>query len=212
MTDDGYTHFEDPVHLDIEEPDGDDVDKPPAKIPRLPEPTRPLTDLEVRAGVSNRDKSAVNLKLAGATYQEIAETLEFANAKDAKRAVERTLAHTHSPDEWDTLRMVTQARAEEMFRRSFAMAAADYLVLGDGTQVPNTEKLRWHQQAAADLMNHATITGAKAPVKHEISADEEQLAQLVSAMTAHLGVEEVLDAEVLELDTLPAEPDDLDGR
>lgn len=211
---DGYADFEDPVYLDVEPPSDDEsLDKPkPAAIPRLPKPEKPLTDLEMRRGVSNRDKAAVNLKLAGANYQEIAETLEFPSAKDAKRAVERALAVTHTPDEWDTLRLVTQARAEEMFKRSFAMAGADFLVLEDGTKVPNADKLRWHQQAAADLMNHATITGAKAPVKHEITADEEQLAQLVSAMTGHLGVEEVLDAEVLELESLPVDPTDLDGE
>ena len=189
---------------------GDDDKAKKASIPTLPKPEKPLTDLEVRRGVTNRDKSAVNLKLAGASYQEIADTLELRSAVEAKRIVERTLAATHSPDDWQTLRMVAAARAEEMFKRSLAMASADYLVLEDGERVPNTEKLRWHQQASADLMNHVQITGAKAPTKIEITPDEARMEEIVSEMLRRSGEENVIEAEVIELDVIPST--DLDVR
>lgn len=208
--------FENPVHLDLEEPA--DAKKKPSKgkkkpekpkkavIPTLPAPTKPLTDTEVRRGVSNRDKSAANLKLSGASYQDIAETLDFRDAMEAKRAVERTLAATHSPDEWETLRLVESARAEALFARSLAMASADFLVDEEGNRIANTEKLAWHRQAAADLMNHALITGAKAPAKIEITPDESKLEAIVNEMMNRMGHEEILEADVIELTAIPELP------
>ena len=228
MTDEAWGAAEEPVFMDIDEPMGydervarglekpgaeragkkrgkkspGDDDKKKASIPRLPAAEKPLTDLEVSRGVSNRDKSAVNLKLAGASYQEIADTLDFRTAAEAKRAVERTLAATHSPDDWQTLRLVAGARAEELFKRSLAMASADFLVLDDGERVPNTDKLRWHQQAAADLMNHVQITGAKAPTKIEVTPDEARMEEIVAEMLRRSGEEPILDAEVIDLDVV----------
>lgn len=219
--------FDDPVYMDFEEPPHpyDDAPekprgkkkKPKAKkddkpgIPTLPKTTVALTGDEVRAGISQRARAAVNLKLAGASYVDIAETLEFPSPEIAKREVERALAVTHSPDEWETLRLVAAARAEQMFARSSAMAAADYLVLDDGEKVPNTEKLAWHRQAGVDLMNHATITGAKAPAKIEITPDEEKLDSIVTALVQRMGHEDILDAEVLELEQLPNDPEEWNG-
>lgn len=224
MSLDPQADWDEPVRMDFDEPEEPKPTKKsgakkrekkkPAGIPRLPEPVKPLTDAEVRRGVSNRDKSATNLKLAGASYQEIADTLEFDTAADAKRAVERTLAATHSPDDWQTLRMVASARAEDLFKHSLAMAKADYLVLEDGEKVPNNDRLRWHQQAAADLMNHVQITGAKAPTKLEISPDEAKMEELVSAILARSGEEDILDAEVIELGEIPSSEVEVyrDGR
>lgn len=231
MSGDPWAFHDEPAYMDIEEPAGYDervargIEKPGAeragkkrgrkaagddekdakpRIPQLPKASKPLTDVEVRRGVSNRDKSAVNLKLAGASYQEIADALDLKSAAEAKRAVERTLAATHAPEEWQTLRMLAAARAEDLFKRSLAMASADYLVLDDGERVPNTEKLRWHQQAAADLMNHVQITGAKAPTKIEITPDEARMEEIVSEMLRRSGEENIIEADVIELDVIPS--------
>lgn len=205
--------FDNPVHMDFEEPKDEKPKKPkkerkekaPPQYATLP-PAEVVTGTEVVGGVSARDRAAVNLRLAGASYAEVADTLDFRDASEARKAIERTLAKTHAPDDWESLRMIASARAEAQFKRSFAMAGADYLVLEDGTKVPNTEKLRWHQQASADLMNHAIITGAKAPTKVEITPDEEKLDALVSRLMLEMGHEDVLDAEVLELEQIPDEP------
>lgn len=218
--------FDDPVYMDFEEPHPfDDAPRPPEGgkkpkgkkkpkdekkkpgIPTLPKNEVALTGDELRGGISNRARSAVNLKLAGASYVEIADTLEYPDPQAARREVERALALTHSPDDWETLRLVTAARAEQLFARSSAMAAADFLVLEDGERIPNTEKLAWHRQAGVDLMNHATITGAKAPTKVEITPDEERLDSIVSALVGRMGHEDILDADVLELEQIPDEPD-----
>ena len=188
---------------------GDDEKAKKEAIPSLPKSEKPLTDVEVRRGVTNRDRSAVNLKLAGASYQEIADTLELDSAGDAKRIVERALAATHSPDDWQTLRTIAAARAEEMFSRSLAMAKADYLVTEDGDRVPNTEKRMWHNEARNDLVNLVQITGAKAPTKIEITPDEARMEEIVAELLARSGAEDILDAEVIELAEVPGTDVDL---
>jgi len=181
-------------------------------IPVLPKASKPLTDVDVRRGVSNRARSAANLKVEGYTYQEIADTMELANAAEAKRLVESVLAAIHSDGDLETLRLVVTARAERLFQRSLAMAQADFLVdLDTDKRIPNADKLRWHQQAAADLMNYATITGAKAPQKIEVTPGEADFDAIVSRILARTGHEEILEAEVLELEQLPA-ADDLDDE
>ena len=219
MTLDPRADFDEPVHMAFDEPEApkkkagkSKKEKPEPKkvvIPSLPPAEKPLTDVEVRRGVSNRDKSAVNLKLAGASYQEIADTLELDSAGDAKRIVERALAATHSPDDWQTLRTIAAARAEEMFSRSLAMAKADYLVTEDGERVPNTDKRMWHNEARNDLVNLVQITGAKAPTKIEITPDEARMEEIVAELLARSGAEDILDAEVIELAEVPGTDVDL---
>lgn len=215
----------DPVHMDFEEPgyvpaetpkkkrrgkkpDDEDGKKSPV-IPQLPNRDVIVKD-GGKNGVSYRDRAAANLKLDGASYVEIADTLEFESPEDAKRVVERTLALTHSPDEYDTLRLVTAARAEKLLGQSLAMASATHLVDPEtGEHHPNLDRLAWHRQASVDLMNHAIITGAKAPTKVEITADEERLATLVDRLVKAQGIEDIVDADVLDIGELEQLTDDL---
>lgn len=215
--------FDEPVRMNFDEPsprepfarNSDapwDDDPPPKKtvIPRLPDPKAPEKgDKRVR-GISNRNRSAANMRIAGASYLDIADLLEFPSAAMAKKAVESVLAVTHNLDELDSLRRQAVARAEQLFARSSAMAGADYLVDDDGNRIANGEKLRWHQQAAADLMNWAAITGTKAATKVEFTPGEERMDQIVSQIMERMGHEEILDAEVLELEQIPDEPDEED--
>jgi hypothetical protein len=180
-----------------------------AVIPVVPKrPT--LTDAEIRRGVSNRARSAANLKIDGYSYQEIADTLELKDAAEARKLTETVLAAIHPTSDLETLRIVVSARAERLLQRSMAMASADYLIdQENGEKIANLDRLRWHQQAAADLMNYATITGAKAPAKLEITPGEADMDALVHRLLARGGHEEIQDAEVIELDDLP--PDDEDS-
>lgn len=181
-------------------------EKPPA-VPRLPTKEIALTGDEVKRGVSERSRSAANLKIEGYTYAEIADLLEFESPADARRAVESVLAAIHGPGELETVRLVVTGRAEAQFKRSFAMAGASFLVLADGTEVPNTDQARWHQQASVDLMNLATITGAKAPSRIEFTPGEERLEAIAAELARRAGHQEILEAEVIDLDVVPDEPD-----
>lgn len=179
----------------------------PAPVLSLPKAEPPDSSEVVRAGVSQRAKAATNLKLEGASYQEIAEVMEYESAADAKRDVERTLAATHGPEEYETMRLMATARAERQFARSVAMAGADFLVDDEGTRHANTEKLRWHQQASADLRLLVDITGAKAPTKLEVTPGEVAMERLVQQVLERTGHQEILEAEVLDLEQVPDAPE-----
>lgn len=207
-----------PIYIDLGEPPKPDaaaapppkVDgKTPAIIPVLPKRQRiDLTSTETKAGIPAKGAAAANMKLRGASYQQIAETLEYENAAAAQADVLKVLAATHSPDEWETMRVVAAGRAEMLLEQSLAMASADYLE--DATtheKIPNSERRLWHGTAQTDLMNWVAITGAKAPSKIEITPGEVQLERLVQQMIERSGHNEVHEADVLDLEQIPSAPD-----
>jgi hypothetical protein len=200
---------EDPAYMDFEEPDHPYDSAPKrgkkkskSKIPRLPEKQIVLSD-ELRSGVSVRSRAAANLRVEGYTYAEIADILEYDDAQGAEKAVMAVLAAIHGNDDYETIRLIVERRAEEQFRRSFTMGGADYLVLESGKRIANEDKLRWHQQAAVDLMNYAKITGTIAPTRVQITPDEAELDRIITEIAHRAGQEDVLEAEVIELDVIP---------
>lgn len=216
MTDAVYMDFEEPPqrhHTSGEasrgrkkrgEREGSDPEKSQVSIPRLPKPEEPLTGDEIRRGVSDRNRAAAKYKARGYSYLEIADLLEFETAQAARRAVESVISATLAPEEIEMQRAIVVARAEELFKQSAAMASADYLVDDEGERIPNERKLQWHQQAAVDLMNIATLTGAKAPTKVEFTPGEAEMERLVAQIVSRSGHEDIMDAEVIDLDTIPA--------
>lgn len=182
-------------------------------IPQLPakDEVLPVDEIATRLDdpqdLTLRTLACVNMKLAGAPWPEIAATLGYKTPNAARTDYTRALAQTHQAEDWETLRVTESARAEALFRRSLAMASADYLIDGEtGEKFPNVDRLRWHQQANADLALHAMISGAKAPAKLEITPGEQQFESLVNRMLIAQGHEEVLEAEVLELEEIPRAP------
>ena len=177
---------------------------PKASVPVLP----PMqVDPETIQKADQRAIACVNMRLAGAPFWEIAQTLEYANAGSAKAAFIAAMAEMNPPEDWETLRQQEAMRAEQQLRRSIAMASADYLVDDEtGQRIPNTEKLKWHEQASKDIALHVMITGAKAPNRIEVSATVQELNAMVNTLIAKQGGElEELEADVLAMDDLPPE-------
>lgn len=210
-----------PNFLNIDEPPtaphkgSSDYDKPPPVIPRAPKrKALALTGVD-KGGIPEKAAAAANMKLRGASYQDIAEVCEYANAAEAQAAVLKVLAATHSPDEWETMRVIAAARAELLLEQSLAMASADYLIDDTtGERIPNDDRRLWHGAAQTDLMNWVGITGAKAPAKVEVTPGDVTLERIVNQILERSGHREVHEADVLELDQIPPGPsatdDDLD--
>lgn len=188
-------------------------------IPELP----PLeVDPERVRNPDQRAAACVNMKLAGASFHDIAKELDYANARTAKEAYVAALSRMNPVEDWETLRQTEALRAEQQLARSAAMASADYLIVRktvkdeDGKEyeiiehVPNADKLRWHEQFGKDLALHAMITGAKAPARVELSADTQELNQMVQVLMqvkqGELGELET-EAEVWDTDDIPAAAD-----
>lgn len=125
-------------HLDFEKPKtkaeqraeaGKTGEKPKPLKERIPV----LPSLEVDpAKVGRPDQRAVacaNMRLAGAPFHEIAKALQYADAAAAKQAFIAAMAGMNPVEDIETLRQSEAMRAELLFRRSLAMASADYLVV-----------------------------------------------------------------------------------
>lgn len=186
------------------------------KKPQIPKPPSreivPLTGDEIKRGISERSRAAANLKVEGYSYADIADLLEFRNAQDAKRAVESVLAAIHGPGDYETLRLIATARAEDNFKRSSSMARAHFIETEDGERLPNVDQKWWHAQSTTDLMTWVNITGAKAPTKLEITPGDEDVERLVQLLAERSGHEDIIDADVIEFDEIPQGPEDDDDE
>lgn len=202
---------DDATHLDIEEPQRKSEQRstppkprPKSQVPRLP---RTSVDPDKIGKPDQRAVACVNLKLAGAPFHQIAEELGYASPAAAEQAYVSALAGMYPVETWESLRQVEALRAEQLFARSFAMASADYLVVegddGEEVQVPNTERRQWHEQAAKDLMMHATITGAKAPARVEVNANTQEINQMVEIILSQQRGDRALEANIWDLEDIP---------
>src|SRR5690606_28986400 len=114
---------------------------------RIPVP--PPLDVGELKDSGQRGAAAVNLRLSGASFHDIAKELGYADAKSAETAYVSALATMHPVSSWETLRQEAALRAEMLLRRSLAMSQADFLVDAENPEVkiPNADRLRWHEQA-----------------------------------------------------------------
>jgi hypothetical protein len=200
-SDDNVTHLKFP-----KPPDRPFPPAKPREIPVLPSLGVDPADIATTSP-DMRAVACVNMRLAGAPFHEIAKALEYKNAAMAKTAYIRALASTHPPEDWETLRQTEVMRAEQLMRRSFTMASADYFVdMNDPTKkIPNTQKLAWHEQAGKDLALHAMISGAKAPTRLELMPSEVELNQMVNALLQAQGELPELEGEVIDIEDIPPE-------
>lgn len=182
--------------------------KATARIPVLPTMT---TDVEKLQKPDQRSRACVNMKLAGAGFQAIADELGYASAQSAQDAYVSALANMYPMANWETLRQEAALRAEELLRTSLAMANADYFVDANDpkTLIPNTDKLRWHEQAGKNLALHVMITGAKAPTRIEMSADTQELNGLLQTLLAAEGREPEIEASVWDIEDIPESDEDI---
>ncbi len=171
------------------------------RIPTLPKVT---VDPDVLTKPDQRAVATVNMKLAGASFVDIARELSYATPKDAETAFISALSTMYPISSWEILRQEAALRAEERLRRSHAMATADYFVDANDPEhkIANVDKLRWHEMEGKDLALLVTITGAKAPARMEINADTAMLAQMAAAVLAGQANQPELEASVWDIDDI----------
>lgn len=181
------------------------------RIPRLPE--MPRMDPAKLAKPEQRQVACVNMKLAGASFHDIAKELSYASADAARTAYYSALANMHPPEDIETLRQAEGLRAEALFRTSLAMATATHFVATEKDEVTgeeyevmiaNTERLKWHEQAAKDLALHAAITGAKAPTRMEVNASAEEINRVVHLIVQNQDGEIAQEASIWDMDEIEA--------
>lgn len=219
MTDETNDGDDNVVHLDIPQPpsksdqrrEGDAQFGTSGKKPRvkgqIPELERRPVDPDTLVKPDQRAVACVNMKLAGAPFHAIAKELDYASPAAAEQAYVSALASMYPVETWESLRQIETMRAEQLFAQSFAMSQADYLIIhdedGNEIRVPNTEKRQWHEQAGKDLIMHATITGAKAPARVEVSASTQELNQMVEIILHQNAGGRSQEANIFDIDDYP---------
>jgi len=129
-------------------------------------------------GPSRRERSgnaAVALRLAGASYAEIADALAFADAKAARSAVETTLAASATAHCREQLRSEEAGRLERLLRG----------VWGKATNPDHAEHLPAAKVALAIIDRHVRLYGLDAPAEVVVhSPTTAEIDSWVAGMTA----------------------------
>lgn len=140
-----------------------------------------------RGDAMQRAAQAWHLRVLGKTWNEIADTVGFANDANAIRAVRRYVGRLPEPDA-DQARTVWRERMEHLW----GIAARD-------AEAGRPGAIR---AGVAIAQRSAALDGLDAPSRYEITPGEAQLEQLVQQLLQRSGYEDSPEADVLELEVL----------
>lgn len=144
--------------------------------------------------VRRSGQAATALRLAGATFGEIAETLGLAGAGEARTLVERDLAErADDEDGRKRLRQEEAARLERVLRG----------VWGKATNPADPEHLPAARTALALIDRHARLLGLDMPV--EVVVYTPTTGEIESWVTDMLNAHSSMPGEVVEADVLAVE-------
>lgn len=155
-----------------------------------PEPGKSPTKRERPA--ATRAQAAVALRLAGAPYPDIAESLGYATASDAQHAVEQLLASTVESEDLASTRNMYNQRLNRLLQSVWPKALNDR----------DPKQLEYVRAVISIEERRARLMGTDAPTKHEIyTPTAEQITEQVRVLTANvvLPVEaDIVDAEEID--------------
>lgn len=140
---------------------------------------------------ASRQQSAVALKIAGATYTEIAKALGYSSAHYARVAVERALAASVGEEDREQLRFIQSRRLERLLRGLWPKA----------TNERSPDQIAAARTALSVIDRHIKLTGTDAPtqmVVHSPTAGE--IEKWIASMAAQVS------------QGLPEEKDILEGE
>lgn len=150
-------------------------------------------DLAQRRQMTRQD-SAVALRIAGAPYSEIARTLEYSSATQARIAVERALANTVGNESREQLRFLEARRLERLLRGLWKKA----------TDPAQEEHLAAARTALAVIDRHSKLYGLDAPTEMVVytpaaSELEAWVSRMAQQVRGELPEEADIIGEVLEV-------------
>lgn len=102
---------------------------------------------------ATRSQAAVALKIAGATYSEIAKALDYPSATMARVAVEKALADSVGDENREQLRFLEARRLERLLRSLWSRATDD----------TDEQHLSYARTALAVIDRHSRLYGLDAP-------------------------------------------------
>lgn len=150
-------------------------------------------DLDTQEDRASRQQSAVALRIAGATYSEVAQALGYASANHARLAVERALASTVGDEDREQMRFLEGRRLERLLRGLW----------GKATNERHPEQLAATRTALAIIDRHAKLYGLDAPtqmVVHSPTAGEIEawVAQMAAQVSTGMPKEkDIIEGEIV---------------
>ncbi|HET6896883.1 MAG TPA: hypothetical protein VFK70_00980 [Vicinamibacteria bacterium] len=150
----------------------------------------------------NRSQAAVALRLAGASYAEVADVLEYADARTARHEVEDVLAASAAdPADRETLRREALGRLERLLRATWAKA----------TTPDHPEHIPAAKFALSVVDRVIRLQGLDAPAELVVHTPTmREIDAWVATVTA-VDVEDLRALEDRSIIDVEAEPDDLAG-
>lgn len=125
----------------------------------------------------NRAASALQLRIDGAAFSDIAKVLEFKDAREAQAAVERALAAEYrAPNEIAQVRALQSKRIDRIL----------YSLMRRATNPKDPDHLAYATRALAAIKQQTDLEGAAAPAKVDITYNPsaQQLEQWVTRVSA----------------------------
>lgn len=140
---------------------------------------------------ATRVEAALALRIAGASYSEIADVLGYASVSSARLAVERSLASTITEESREEKRRLIARRIERLTRA----------VWGKATDENHPEHLAAVRTALSLVDRYAKLVGADAPTEvtvytPTVSEMERWIAEQASKMLSGLPEDAVIEGEV----------------
>ena len=140
---------------------------------------------------ATRVEAALALRIAGASYSEIADVLGYASVPSARLAVERSLASTVTEETREEKRRLIARRIERLTRA----------VWGKATDENHPEHLAAVRTALSLVDRYAKLVGADAPTEvtvytPTVSEMERWIAEQASKMLSGLPEDVVIEGEV----------------
>jgi hypothetical protein len=157
----------------------------------------PNADLDRMDPDDSKTKSqiGVNLKLAGASYTEIAQIAGYSSATKARQAVERVLAAAaDSPEDREKMRVLASRRINRLLQS----------VMGKAVDPKDPQHLAYNARALALIDRDAKLFGVDAPTQIQITPNdayiEEYIRKVSPLAAASMAADEadILDAEEID--------------
>lgn len=144
--------------------------------------------------------AAVALRIAGAPYEDIAQTLGYQNARDARLAVENTLAKSVPEENRDELRKIAGRRLERLLNTIWEKATTD-----------GPEQLPAQKVALGLIDRHIRLYGLDAPQEMIVyTPAAAEIETWVQQMTEHVKGAYPDEADIVDVDVEEHTLDDVE--
>jgi hypothetical protein len=178
-------------------------------LPEAPSDDDPSIDpqtgrLKKAVAISERPHAALELKVLGASYADIARVLDYPAAADARRAVEHVLASmVDETKDYMSLRTLASLRLEGLLKS----------VIEPATDPDNPEQLAYHRAALSVVDRWVKLHGLDAPQRLAlVNPSSEEFERVVGTMISLSPNQGAIEADIFALDGIPeAEWDDSDA-